>query len=110
MATTWGGTGIPDPTGWEIDDALIGAQYTTADGSLRTDSIATKRTIRVRWELITAAQRDTIYGKHIGTAAATLTFPNADSYSVIGLRNSYRAAPTGGASGTWTVSLAVREA
>lgn len=109
MATTWDSASIPDPTGWEIDDALVGSQYVTADASLRTDSIATKRTIRLRWELITAAQRDTIYGKHIGTSATTLELPGGDSYSVIGVRNSYRAAPSGGASGTWSLSLAVRE-
>jgi hypothetical protein len=108
MTTTWGGTSIPDPTTWTATDELVGAQYLTADGALNTDSIATRLRISVRWELITAAQRDTLKTKAITNSSATLVLPSSDSYSVLPLRNTWTATPVGGVSALWNVSCDLR--
>lgn len=108
MASTWGGTAITAETTWTIADEFVGSQYVTADGALNSDTIATVKRLSLRWDLITSAERDTLYTKATTNSSATLVLPSGDSYTVIPLRGTFRASPVGGKSALWNVSCDVR--
>lgn len=107
MATTWNGTAIPDPEGWDYSEEFVGSQYAVANGSLVTDSIASKRRIAMRWALITTAQKDTILGLATTQATTSLVLIGAAGINVEPMRGTFRASPVG-VTPAWNVSCEVR--
>jgi hypothetical protein len=107
MASTWGGTAIPDPEVWDYFEELVGQQYVVANGSLVTDSIASKRHIALRWALITTAQKDTLLGLATTQATASLVLIGAAGINVEPVRSTFRASPVG-VTPAWNVSCEVR--
>lgn len=110
MTTTWGGTAIPDPEGWDENAAAIGAQFYTADGALNTHVIKAENTMALRWSLITRSEKNAIKTLATTYSAADLVLPVAyiDTRSVIPLINTWTSAPVGGASTLWRCSCTVR--
>lgn len=107
MASTWNGTTIPDPEVWDYTEELVGSQYVVANGSLVTDSIASKRRIAMRWALITTAQKDTLLGLATTQATTSLVLVGATGINVEPMRGTFRASPVG-VTPAWNVSCEVR--
>ena len=110
MATTWGtgaGSTIPDPEGWDYSEEFGGAQYVVANGSLVTDSIASKRRIALRWALITTAEKDAILALATTQATKALVLVGAAGINVEPVRGTFRASPVG-YTPAWNVSCEVR--
>ena len=107
MATTWNGTTIPDPETWDYSEEFVGSQYVVANGSLVTDSIASKRRIAMRFALITTAQKDTILGLATTQATTSLVLVGATGINVEPVRGTFRASPVG-VTPAWNVSCEVR--
>lgn len=107
MATSWNGTTIPDPEGWDYSEELVGSQYVVANGSLVTDSIASKRRIAMRWALITTAQKDAILTLATTQSSTSLVLIGAAGVNVEPMRGTFRASPVG-VTPAWNVSCEVR--
>lgn len=108
MTTTWGGTSIPDPEGWDEPAAAIGAQFYTADGALNTHIIKMEITLVLRWSLVTLAEKNILRAKANTFSSSSLVTPYSSSVTVIPLINTWTAAPVGGASTKWKCSCTVR--
>lgn len=107
MTTSWGGTSLPDPVKVERVEDFVGAQYLVASGALNTDTIAAYKRYRLRWELITRNEADTILGKATTQASAALVVPGINSTNVQPIRNTY-AEEAIGVTPAWNVSCEVR--
>ncbi len=94
MATTLGGVTLADPAfgneGYEREAIDNGALHDLADGSLAYDYVNTRYRFTVRWKGITAAQRNTIITRYEVKTAQAFVGPNADSFTVFVVPNSYR--------------------
>lgn len=107
MASTWNSSAIPDPSGWDYSEELVGSQYLVASGAMVTDSIASKRRITLSWSLITTAQKDTILGLATTQATTSLVLIGATGINVEPMRGTFRASPVG-VTPAWNVSCEVR--
>ena len=94
MATTLGGQTLADPIfgneGYEVKAVEAGAFHDLADGSLAYDYVNSRWGFILRWRHITAAERNTIRTRYLVKIAQALVGPNADSYTVFVVPNSYR--------------------
>lgn len=107
MASTWGGTAIPDPENYSVSEEFVGAQYVAASGALLTDAVASRRRIEISWGVITTAEKDTLLGKATTQATSALVMPGLSSTNVEPVRNSFQASPVG-VTPVWDVSCTVR--
>lgn len=107
MATTWNSETLADPEGWDYSEEFVGSQYVVANGSLVTDSIASKRRIAMRWALITTAQKDKILSLATTQASTSLVLVGAAGINVEPVRGTFRASPVG-VTPAWNVSCEVR--
>lgn len=108
MAYTWGGSALtvnPDLEGGiEVTSLFIGSAMRTADGTLRTDTIAEKDRIVLRFSYLTLAQLQAmrvIYDAKKGTANDLVLEEAARTWSVIAAHNGFQELATvdGGAAG-----------
>lgn len=112
--STWGGTQISDCTEITISDDFTGQQYIVASGAMVSDSIASKRQINLRWELVATSMKNTLYTKATTNASAALVLSipdatsNIETYTVTPIRRTFQATPIG-TTPHWNVSCTVRE-
>jgi len=98
MTTSWGGTSIPDPVSIEEVELFKGTQYDTADGTLNTDSIATRKRYNIAWGQVTTTEHGTIRTKATTNSSASLVLPVYGTVTVVPVRGSFRSSVIGGAS------------
>ena len=108
MANTWGGTTIPLPSRYERKPEVVGGQYIMADGSMVTDSIATKYRISMTFENITTSERNTLLGKLATPSSAALVIENEISENVIPVVGSIDVSRLQGGTRVYTLSCEVR--
>lgn len=107
MTTSWGGTTLPDPEGYERSEEFVGSQYLLASGALGTDAITSRYRFAISWSLVTTAEKDAIATKATTTASSALVMPGLTSTNVEPIRGSFRASPVG-VTPVWNVSCEVR--
>jgi hypothetical protein len=107
MSLTWNTTILPNPTNWDDAEDYIGTQRRWADGSLVNDTITTKRTVAIRWELLSVFNRNQIYNLATAFAATTIFMPWGDTWTVTPVPGSYSADAVPGTA-LWNVSATVR--
>lgn len=111
MASTWGtgaGNAIPAPTKYERKPILVGSQYTVADGSLVTDSIATKYIIDLEFAGVTNTERGVLEGKFTTYSSAALVIEDETSENVIPIAGSVNTSRYRGITRAYTVTGQVR--
>lgn len=108
MASTWGGTAIPNPTVYNPTPVLIGSQYLVADGSMVTDSIVAKVLIDLEFAGVTNTERGVLEGKFTVYASTALAITNETSVNVTPIANSLRVSRFPGGTQAYTVSGQVR--
>jgi hypothetical protein len=108
MASSWGGTAIPAPTGYERQALHVGAQFTVADGNMVTDTIASKNLVNLEFANITDAERTTLVGKFTTFASTALIIESETSENVIPIAGSLRVSRLPGGTRAYTVSGQVR--
>lgn len=108
MASTWGGTSIPAPTVYDRNPIHVGAQYIVSDGSMVTDSVATKAIIVLEFGDVTSSERDTLIGKFTTFASAALVIESETSENVIPVANSLNVSRVPGGKRVYVVSGQVR--
>ena len=108
MASTWGGTAIPNPTAYNRSALLIGNQYVVADGSMVTDSIAVKTVIDLEFAGVTNAERAVLEGKFTTYTSSALVIEDETSENVTPVFNSLRVSRFPGGTQAYAVSGQVR--
>lgn len=107
MTTVWNSIALPDPVGWDDAEDYVGTQRRWADGSLMNDTITTKRTVAIRWELLSVFNRDQIYTLATDFTASTILLPWGDTWTVTPVPGTYSADAIAGTA-LWNVSLTAR--
>lgn len=107
MTTSWNGTSLPDPEGWEDALKYTGKQAVTADGATHFDINARYRQVAIRWTNITRAQAEAIRTEALTMAQATLILASLTTLSAFPMRNTFRMATVGGASALYDVTVSV---
>ena len=108
MASTWGGTAIPNPTAYNRSALLIGSQYVVADGSMVTDSIVAKTVVDLEFAGVTNTERGTLETKFTTYASTALVITDETSENVTPIINSMRVSRFPGGTRAYTVSGQVR--
>lgn len=110
--TNWDGA-IANVSDYNLSDAHVGSQYVTADGAFNTDTIASKQQIMLKWEMLTQAQRNTIFAKVVANTSGTLTI-NGVSFggggNFLPVRGSWSENTVPGAGGYVNCSVVLRQA
>lgn len=108
MASTWGGTTIPAPTVYDRKPELVGSQYVLSDGGLRTDYVAAKTVVSLKFANVTSSERDTLIGKFTTFASAALVIDSETSENVIPIAGSLSVSRVPGGTRAYVVSGEVR--
>ena len=94
MATTLGGITLAQPMfgheGYEVEAAEQGAFHQLADGSLAYDYVNSRWKATLRWQGITAAEKNTIQTRALVKTAQAFVADNGDSFTVFVVPNSFR--------------------
>jgi len=102
VSLTWNSQTMPLPRkegGIQIEDAPLVAARRMLSGTLRTDVIAVKARIALRWALLTASQRNTLKAQYDAGGSATLVLPDGQTFTVVAIAHSWREEVLYGVSG-----------
>jgi hypothetical protein len=115
MASTWGGTAIPDPTRYDKSRDYVGNQYVLSNGALQSDTVSTAYyLIDLEFADVTTAQRNTLVTKFTTYSSAALVITavsgvsNETSENVIPIGGSLNVSRLPGGTQAYVISGQVR--
>ncbi len=110
MSITWNSTTIPNPTAYPIRYTQIGAVTVVASGAQVFDFKAAKKSISLKWENITTAEKDSIVTLATSFASTSLVLTNAGGPTLNVIPQPDLQIDAVGLAPFWNVTVTVREA
>lgn len=109
MSITWNSTSLPNPSAYPIKYTQIGATLALASGAQVFDIIAQKRSIALKWEAITTAQKDSIVTLATTFTSTSLVLSNVGGPTLNVIPQTDLQVDAFGITPAWNVSVTVRE-
>lgn len=87
---TWGSSmPLPEYDGIGLEDVPIVASRRMLSGYLRTDILATKAKMTIRWGGLTLTERNALKSQWDSGTEASITLPDGQSYTVVAVTESW---------------------
>lgn len=109
MSISWNSTTLPNPVAYPIKYTQIGSVMTVASGAQIFDFVAQKRSIALRWEGITTAEKNSIVTLSTSFASTSLVLSGVGGPTMNVIPQPDLTIDAFGVTPFWNVSVTVRE-